>query len=135
MRHTPCRSARSNNSRARARTWKTPRLPVCVLNPLVIPSDCIYNKNINIEFDPAKNQRNIEKHGISLPEAQAFDFASALIAADSRFDYGEQRYNAIGWQKGRLHVLTFTLRGENLRAISLRKANKREVAKYENAIR
>lgn len=90
---------------------------------------------MNIEFDPAKNQRNIEKHGISLLDAQAFDFASALIAADNRFDYGEQRYNAIGWQNGRLHVLTFTLRGENLRAISLRKANKREVAKYENAIR
>jgi uncharacterized protein len=31
---------------------------------------------------------------------------------------------------GRLHVLAFTMRGEVLRAISLRKANSREVKRY-----
>lgn len=90
---------------------------------------------MKIEFDPAKHQRNLEKHGIGLSDAQSFDFDAALIAPDKRFDYGEERMNALGWLNGRLHVLTFTLRGDTLRVISLRKANKREVAKYEIAIR
>lgn len=90
---------------------------------------------MDIEFDPVKNQRNIQKHGISLQEAKNFVFESALVAIDNRFDYGETRYNALGYKENRLYALTFTMRGDNLRIISLRKANKREVAKYENAIR
>lgn len=89
---------------------------------------------MDIEFDSAKNQRNLEKHGIGLFQAQNFDFASALIEIDNRIDYGEQRFNALGWLNSRLYMLTFTPRGGKLRIISLRRANKREVRKYENTI-
>lgn len=47
-----------------------------------------------------------------------------------RYDYGEDRFQALGLIDGRLHMLVFTIRGGTLRAISLRKANPREVRRY-----
>lgn len=53
------------------------------------------------------------------------------MTADDRFNYSEERWVALGLIDNRLHVLTYTIRGENIRLISLRKANKRESEYYE----
>ena len=79
-----------------------------------------------IEFDPEKEDANIAKHGVSLRLAERFVPAEALIRLDSRFDYGEPRWIAYQEIDGRLHVLVFTTRQGDTRAISLRKANERE---------
>jgi hypothetical protein len=86
-----------------------------------------------IEFDPAKNERNIRERGLSFEEAAAFDFETALIEMDGRHDYSEARLTAIGKLDDIPHVLIFTMRGDVLRVISFRKANKREVRRYEQA--
>jgi uncharacterized DUF497 family protein len=44
---------------------------------------------------------------------------------------GEQRNFALGFIDARLHALVYTLWGEVVRIVSLRKANKREVRRYE----
>ena len=67
---------------------------------------------------------------MSLGAAAEMDFDAALVVPDQRRDYGEERFQAIGPIGGRLHVLAFTMRGNVLRAISLRKANAREVRHY-----
>jgi len=54
----------------------------------------------------------------------------AVIVADTRFDYGEQRFNAYGLVDGTLHAMTFTLRGDDVRVISLRRARPKEVKRY-----
>lgn len=54
------------------------------------------------------------------------NWESAVIRQDTRKDYGETRYAALGPIEGRLHCVCFTVRGK-LRIISLRKANEREV--------
>ena len=59
--------------------------------------------------------------------AVAFEFETAHIQTDTRYDYGEVRYVAIGLIDGRLHVLCFTETPDGIRVISLRKANDREV--------
>lgn len=46
--------------------------------------------------------------------------------------YGENRYIAYGKICERLMVQVFTLRGEAIRIISLRKAKQREVNKYDH---
>ena len=51
---------------------------------------------MDIEFDPVKNNRNLEVRGISFESAAEFDFRSALILLDDRKDYGEIRYRAMG---------------------------------------
>ena len=48
----------------------------------------------------------------------------------NRKRYGETRFIAAGLIGVRLFVLTFTLRGNAVRIISLRKANRREVQRY-----
>jgi len=86
---------------------------------------------MEIEFDPEKNVRNIELRGISLQDAARFEWEGALIVADRRRDYGEPRYRAFGFIENRLHALVFTPREGATRVISLRKANRREVLRYE----
>ena len=85
---------------------------------------------MDIEFDPAKNERNIRERGLSFETVADFDFETTLIIRDDRRGYGEVRMRALGYLEDRLHVLVFTIRGEKLRVISLR-ANAREVVNYE----
>ncbi len=87
---------------------------------------------MKIEYDPDKNQRNIEERGISFEMVQNFDLATAKTIIDDRFDYDEVRYRSIGFIGARLYVLVWTPRKDALRVISLRKANKREVSYYVN---
>lgn len=86
-----------------------------------------------IEYDAAKNARNIALRGIDFSQAVDFDLDSALVLPDERRDYGEARYLLIGRIAGRPHVMAYTLRGLAVRVISLRKANAREVRLYEQA--
>ncbi len=81
---------------------------------------------MRVEFDSDKDRANRRKHGISLAAAAAMNFLTAQIIPDDRRDYGEARFRATGWIGGRLHMLVFTMRGDIVRAISLRKANDRE---------
>ncbi len=85
---------------------------------------------MRIEFDPAKNEANVAKHGIDLASAWDLEFDTALVSQDVRWNYGEPRYIAIGYIDARLHVLIFTKRGQSVRAIGLRKANRRETRAY-----
>lgn len=84
-----------------------------------------------VTFDPGKNVRNIAERGIPFRLALRLDWGSALVAEDRRKDYGERRFQAVGYIDERLHVLLFTPRPPALHVISLRKANDREVARYE----
>jgi uncharacterized protein len=85
---------------------------------------------MQIEFDPAKNERNIRERGLSFERAVEFDFKTAARFDDVRRDYGEKRLLAIGYLDARLHVLCFTEIVGGIRVISFRKANRREVRKY-----
>ena len=88
---------------------------------------------MKIEFDATKNNANVRERGLSFDRAAKFDFDSALVAQDSRKDYPEVRYVAIGYLESRLHVLCFTGIDGGIRVISFRKANSREVKIYEQA--
>ena len=86
-----------------------------------------------MDKNPAKEDRNLEERGLSLDLAEHLDWATALIWEDTRRDYGERRYCVPGFIEDRLHSVVFTPREGKPRVISLRKANKREVKKYEKA--
>lgn len=89
---------------------------------------------MKISYDPIKNQKNIDERQLSFDQAVNFDFLNAKIAIDERFDYGETRYIAVGFLGGRLHILVFTPTPDGIRVISFRKANKREIKAYEQAV-
>lgn len=86
-----------------------------------------------IDYDPAKDIVNQAKHGISLAAAGLLEWETVWISMDKRKDYGEDRFRAFGLLDDRLYLVVFTVRGQGLRAISMRKANQREVRRYEQA--
>lgn len=88
-------------------------------------------KSMDIEFNPAKSAANEALRGLPFDLVAEFDFDGALFAVDNRKDYGEVRIQARGMLRGRLHVLVFTETPNGIRVISLRKANQREVRRYE----
>jgi uncharacterized DUF497 family protein len=47
---------------------------------------------MNITFDPTKNVKNIEKHGVSLADVAGFEWDSAATWIDQRREYGELGY-------------------------------------------
>jgi len=85
------------------------------------------------EWDEQKAERNQAKHSISFQFAtRAFDDKNRVTVIDNRRDYGETRYITIARIDNRLYVVAFTLRSSIIRLISARKANNKEVKRYEN---
>ena len=82
------------------------------------------------EWDDNKAARNLRCHGVSFASVEHFAWDEATILDDGRKDYGEHRLVAYAPIGHRLHCLVFTMRGERIRVISLRKANSREVKCY-----
>jgi uncharacterized DUF497 family protein len=90
---------------------------------------------MQITYDPAKNERNINLRDLSFDEAIRFDFSTAVVVLDNRRDYGEIRWRALGLMEWRVYSLVFTETDSGIRVISFRKANRREVMQYEKATR
>jgi uncharacterized protein len=47
---------------------------------------------VKIEFDPDKDAANRRKHCLPLADAARMDFGTALVDADRRYAYGEDRF-------------------------------------------
>lgn len=86
-------------------------------------------------WDDAKEKANIAKHGLSFSLAYDFDFDTAAEFDRSREDDGESRYALVGYLHGRLHTMIYTPRGNRIRVISLRRANRNEERAYEKIIK
>lgn len=89
---------------------------------------------MKIEYDADKNQSNIKERNLPFDDADYFDFSTSVIWVDTRFEYGEVRYLAIGYLDDRLHILCFAKIDGGIRVISFRKANKREAKKHGFAL-
>ncbi len=83
---------------------------------------------MKIEFDPAKDAINVEKHGVSL--SRVVDMEMLAVLPDDRRVYGEQRFRAFGLIDGAAFSVAFAIRGATLRPISLRRAHKKEYDRY-----
>lgn len=84
-----------------------------------------------IVFDPSKDAANVAKHGLSLADAEAFDFAAASVLIDDRRDYGEVRYRAWSRIGGVGFMLVFVqVNDETIRAISFRRAHAKEMRRH-----
>jgi uncharacterized DUF497 family protein len=68
--------------------------------------------------------------GLSFERVAGLAWETAVIAEDSRRDYGEPRLLVMARLDGRLHAAVVTPRGEDLHVISFRKASKREVKRH-----
>lgn len=88
---------------------------------------------MGFEWDEAnKAGANFRKHGVRMPEAiPVFGDPYAITVTDDESDE-EQRFVTIGMgAAGRLLVVVYTWRGENVRIISARPAEARERKEYD----
>ncbi|MDD2600527.1 MAG: BrnT family toxin [Kiritimatiellae bacterium] len=85
---------------------------------------------MKFEYDPNKSESNKAKHGIDFEEAQVIweDPDRLLVPARTQ---GESRFLLIGKIKDKYWSAVFTMRGESIRIISVRRSRKKEVNKYE----
>lgn len=86
---------------------------------------------MKIEFDAEKSEKNTKIRNLPFEKAAEFDWGGARYAEDTRNAYPERRFVAVGHLGERLHVICFTPIDGGVRIISFRKANLREVKRYE----
>ena len=87
----------------------------------------------DFEWDPAKAEANLRKHGVT------FDFATGVFSDPHRIeqtdeaDYdGELRELIIGRAEEFVLYVVYTMRHEKVRIISARRATRREYLEYWN---
>jgi uncharacterized protein len=83
------------------------------------------------QWDTDKAKVNFRKHGIDFADAVSiFTDNLAITIPDERYD--EERFITIGMDAfGRILVVVYTWRGDEIRLISARKATRCEQKQYE----
>lgn len=91
---------------------------------------------MNFDWDDAKNDSNIDKHGVTFTmAARIWQNPGALLVEKDDRDYQEDRYIAQGLHpSGTLLVVVSTYRGDDIRIISARKAEPKERKRYYEKI-
>ena len=85
---------------------------------------------IAFEYDEAKSQSNLQKHGIDFDDARALWSDPRLLEIPAKTD-DEPRYLVIGLIREKYWSAVITYRGANIRIISVRRSRTEEVALYE----
>lgn len=85
---------------------------------------------VKITFDPAKRATTLEERGLDFADAAEVFAGRSIRFEDQRRDYGERRFQTIGFANGRMVIVVWTPRGDARHIISMRKCNAREQTKY-----
>ena len=75
-------------------------------------------------------RRNLRKHKIDFAVIVDFEWDTA-ISREMQLEDGEERSVTFGFIGVKLHVLVYTERGDKIRVISLRHAEKQEKRRYD----
>jgi uncharacterized DUF497 family protein len=91
------------------------------------------------EWDEAKNRRNTRKHGLSFSTAASMFEHPHLVRLDTRQEYGEDRWIAVGLIGPVVCVVVYSDRLDEhgtrtIRIISARKATRHEREEFEKKI-
>lgn len=89
---------------------------------------------MQVEWDEAKREENLRKHGIDFVGVEALFEGLTATIEDDRLDYGEQRFVTFGVMEGRAVAVVHTEQSDTIRIISIRKATKREEQSYYSTI-
>ena len=86
---------------------------------------------MKITFDPAKCQAAIDERGLHFADAARMFSGPAISVEDTRRDYGERRWQTIGFLAGRMVMVVWTKRDDARHVMSVRKCNAREKKIYQ----
>lgn len=83
-----------------------------------------------ITYHEAKRFWTLRERGLDFEDATSILTGPRFTRLDGRRDYGETRFQTVGWLDGVLVMLVWTRRGDAVHVISLRRCNERERAVY-----
>jgi hypothetical protein len=86
---------------------------------------------IKITFDPEKRIKTLEERGLDFEDATIVFEGGVYEFEGTRCDYGEERIIAVGYLSGRMVIVGYVQRGSARQIFSMRKANEREIKKYQ----
>jgi hypothetical protein len=106
------------------------RHPPLALDSLYIQ---VYALEMQIAWERTKARQNLAKHGVRFADAVlVLDDPYAITVADHESDPTEARCITLGADaQGRVLVVVYTYRGDDIRLISARPAEPRELKEYE----
>jgi uncharacterized DUF497 family protein len=91
----------------------------------------VEDAGVIFEWDDGKARGNLAKHGLP------FEVATVVFLDADRIDFdasqpgqGESRRKVVGMIEGLLFTVVYTRRGEVIRLISARRANRMETQRY-----
>jgi uncharacterized protein len=87
---------------------------------------------VEFEWDEAKHAKTLRERGIGFDDGARILEGPVLIWQDTRRDYGEDRFRAVGESEGDILHVVFTWRSDRVRIISVRRANRRETKAWRS---
>ena len=82
-------------------------------------------------YDDVKRTANLKKHGFDLKDAPLVIESTAVVTfEDKRFDYGEQRFITLGMLRDVVVAIVTAETDQEIRVISMRKAERNEQEIY-----
>jgi hypothetical protein len=86
---------------------------------------------VRITFDPGKRRAALSDRGLDFDDAATVFAGPTITVQDTRHDYGEARFQTVGFLAYRMVMVVWTPRDEARHVISMRKCNDREKAIYQ----
>ncbi len=85
---------------------------------------------MNFTWDETKRQASLQKHGLDFADAEKVFSGPMVLFEDLRNDYGEQRMIGIGQLESLVVLIVHVETDEQIRIISMRKADSDETDLY-----
>ena len=86
---------------------------------------------MRVTFDASKRLKTLHERGLDFCDAIYVFQGEVLEFEDIRKNYDEKRIIAIGYLMERMVVIGYVIRGSTRHIFSMRKANAREIKKYQ----
>jgi hypothetical protein len=97
-----------------------------------------FSKITGFEWDKGNKEKNKTKHNVETDESEEIFFNDPVFTYDKTHSQGEERFLAYSiTDKGRLLIMSFTIRGEKndkIRVISSRDQHKKERKYYKKQL-
>jgi uncharacterized DUF497 family protein len=95
----------------------------------------MYNVDMELTYDSSKRHANLAKHDIDFADIEGVSHDPLALTREDR-DHDEPRFVTLGMDGlGRVSVVGYTWRGEDVRVFSARKAEPQERRDYEKGER
>ena len=85
---------------------------------------------MRLTYHPRKRAETLAYRGLDFEDARHVFEGAQLQLEDDRFDYGETRWQTIGWLNDDMVMVVWTPRGAARHIISMRKCNAKERRRY-----